>query len=166
MNNIPEELLAKIAEVSAVELMEQVSNQQRGLTSTGPNMSGVPLPPQLPPTPAKRKRVRIKQAPKRPLHPPKDDMDEPMVATDPPSEPQPGDIIQTITQDHPFIARIGIVHHLEGPRVICYLPGRKGLPSQFRVDVVDVQVVGKARLRYSKDLPEESVYADNALDKI
>lgn len=79
---------------------------------------------------------------------------------------QPGDIIQTVTQDHPFIARIGIVHHLEGSRVICYLPGRKGQPSQFRVEVVDVQVVGKARLRFNKELPEESVYADNALDKI
>lgn len=112
-----------------------------------------------PPSPVrKRQRRRIPMGPRKAAP----------VTTEPdqPDQPQPGDIVQIVTQDHPFIARIGIVHHLEGPRVICYLPGRKGQPARFRADMVDVQVVGRARLRFNKELPEESVYADNSLDKI
>lgn len=111
--------------------------------------------------PKRRRRMRT-----RPIRPPQDDMGEPMAATDPQLPPQPGDIVQILTKGHPFMARIGIVHHHEGPDLVCYQPGRNGQPSQYKVSVQDVAIVGKARLRYNKDLPEASVYADNQLDKI
>lgn len=83
------------------------------------------------------------------------------------NKPKPGDIIQITTKPHPFMARIGIVHHADGETLFCYQPGKNGFPYQFKVASDVVTVVGQARLKYGKpNLPEESVYSDNGLDKI
>lgn len=83
--------------------------------------------------------------------------------------PQKGDIIQVVVKPHEFLARIGIVHDVEGDNLICYQPGKKGFPHKFKVAAEVVVVVGKAKLKYDRDkLPEPSVYSDEAakLDNI
>jgi hypothetical protein len=84
--------------------------------------------------------------------------------------PQRGDIIQIVVKPNEYLARIGIVHEvLSSGQLVCYLPGKKGFPSQFRADAESVVVVGKAKLKFNQDkLPEPSVYSDESarLDNI
>lgn len=80
-------------------------------------------------------------------------------------EPAIGDIVQIITKGHRFTARIGIVHHVDGVELVCYQPGKNGVPVKFKVDTRDVIVVGKAHLKYGKPLPDDDVSKTN-LDQI
>lgn len=97
----------------------------------------------------------------------KDEINERLtrVANPEPDVPGVGDIVQTIAKGHKFIARIGIVHHLDGVELVCYQPGKNGVPAKFKVDSRDVLVVGKAHLKYSKPLPDDDVSKTN-LDQI
>jgi len=80
--------------------------------------------------------------------------------------PQVRDIVQITAIPHQYTARIGIVHTINGDTLICYAPGKNGFPYKFNTRVSDVAVVGKARLAYTKELPEDSVYSDVERDKI
>lgn len=79
---------------------------------------------------------------------------------------KPRDIIQITSSGHTYLARIGIVHEVIGNDMICYAPGKNGFPHKFKTSIGDVSVVGKARLAFSKPLPEDSVYSDVERDKI
>lgn len=88
------------------------------------------------------------------------------IASSGPVGPQVRDIIQITAQPHPYTARIGIVHEIVGDSLICYAPGKNGFPHKFKIATDSVTVVGKARLAFSKPLPEDSVYSDTERDKI
>lgn len=77
-----------------------------------------------------------------------------------------GGIIQITAEGHPYRARIGIIHEFMGDNLICYQPGKNGFPHKFKVAIPDVSLVGTARLKYNRALPDEPTETKNRLDKI
>lgn len=76
--------------------------------------------------------------------------EEPKTANNP-APIQPGDIVQITGKTHKRIAQCPIVHHLEGDKIIAYFP-RPGKPEAIQLKPDEVTVVGRARLRYRKEL--------------
>jgi hypothetical protein len=76
-------------------------------------------------------------------------------------EPKVGDIVQVTTNPHVKLANIGIVHTLEGDMLRCYNPGRQGKPEPWIIPASDCAVVGHARLKFKKPLPDDSTAPDD-----
>jgi hypothetical protein len=64
---------------------------------------------------------------------------------------EPGDVVQIINKTHKRIAQCPIVHHIDGGIVFAYFP-RPGKPEAIQLKPSDVKVIGKAQLRYKKEL--------------
>lgn len=81
-----------------------------------------------------------------------------------PIVPIVGDIVQVVKRPHLHYASVWIVHSAGHGSLVGYQPGRKSSIHKINLAMDDVSVVGKARLKYNKPLPEDST--DRDLDKI
>jgi len=63
-----------------------------------------------------------------------------------------GDMIQVTSRASKFFPQIGVVHTIYGETLDCYLP-KPGKPSVFKPQKEHVEVIGKAKIRWTKPLP-------------
>jgi hypothetical protein len=63
-----------------------------------------------------------------------------------------GDVVQVIKPDSKRIAQVAIVYRVDSKGLLCYQPRAASKPESFLISPADVARIGKAKLRYKKEL--------------